>query len=121
MSYKDKNKQREYGRTWIANRRAAFFQGKKCTKCNTEKGLQLDHIVPKLKVSHNIWSWSKERQDNELQKCQILCKECHKNKTANDFNFYRHGTNNQYDRGCRCISCKEVKRIKNSKRSRIAC
>ncbi len=82
MAYKDKDKQREYQKQWVAKRRADFFADKLCTKCDSAKNLELDHIDPALKLSHSIWSWSEKRRLEEIKKCQILCEDCHKEKTA---------------------------------------
>jgi 5-methylcytosine-specific restriction endonuclease McrA len=75
---------REYQRKWIAARRAEWFAGKACAMCGSKESLELDHIIPALKVDNHIWSWSKQRRDEELAKCQALCEECHKKKTAKD-------------------------------------
>lgn len=66
-------------RLWIAQRRADWFAGKSCLRCGTD--LQLDHIDSEQKVDHRIWSWSAERREVELAKCQVLCEPCHKWKT----------------------------------------
>ena len=82
MSYKDPEKQREYMRRWIADRRAVWFEGKICDECGSAENLQLDHRDPKQKVSHRIWSWSDTRREAELAKCRPLCVSCHKRKSA---------------------------------------
>lgn len=81
MAYQDKEKQRAYQREWLAKRRLEYFTGKVCIDCGTDQKLELDHIDPKTKVSHNIWSWTKVRRDEELKKCVPRCEECHKIKT----------------------------------------
>lgn len=73
--------QREYQRLWIAKRRSDFFTDKSCVKCGATTELELDHVNPKLKVTHAIWSWSLVRREAEIAKCQILCHKCHKEKT----------------------------------------
>lgn len=75
-------RKREYQREWLANRRANFFADKACVRCGSAEQLELDHIDPEQKVSHRIWSWSQERRDAEIAKCQVLCAECHKAKSA---------------------------------------
>jgi len=77
MPYKDKEKQKEYQREWMAKRRAIFFKDKTCAKCGSVNQLELDHIDSSTKISHRIWSWSQERRDKELKKCQVLCQDCH--------------------------------------------
>jgi len=53
-------------------------------KCGSWKKLELDHIDPKTKESHKIWSWSEERRNKELKKCQVLCYDCHNIKSSID-------------------------------------
>ena len=53
-----------------------------CAVCKSEKELEVDHVDPNQKVSHRIWSWTKERRGKELEKCQVLCHVCHEAKTA---------------------------------------
>lgn len=52
-----------------------------CRRCGGSDRLQLDHINPRAKVSHDIWLWGKERREAELTKCQVLCTPCHAKKT----------------------------------------
>ena len=113
MGYKDPDKkreyQRDYQRQWVARRRAAFFEGKCCVRCGSTERLELDHIDPKLKVSHNVWSWSEAKRSAEIAKCQVLCHDCHLQKTGEDFGWGSrpHGTLTSYKRyGCRCAECR---------------
>lgn len=76
--------QREYQRLWMAKRRSDFFADKICAHCGGTENLELDHIDPKLKVTHAIWSWSRIRREVEIAKCQILCHKCHKKKTTDN-------------------------------------
>lgn len=104
--------QREYQRRWVAKRRADYFADKKCVRCGSTDDLELDHIDPRQKVSHSIWSWSASRRETELAKCQVLCEQCHKEKTLDDmpitqgFVPHQHGTSKEYHRGCRCNLCR---------------
>lgn len=91
----------------MKKRRATFFLNKSCIRCGSTSNLELDHINPKEKVSHRIWSWTKVKQDVELAKCQVLCITCHKNKTKIDMaKPLTHGSVG-YRRGCRCSICRE--------------
>lgn len=94
-------------------RRNTWFQvNGPCVKCGSWENLELDHINPKLKVTHRIWSWSQSKREVELSKCQVLCKICHKEKTSNEkrerySKNWKHGTlTGYYNRKCRCDSCK---------------
>lgn len=99
---------RDYQKKWLRNNRLAVLEGKSCVSCGGTERLEFDHIDPKTKISHSIWSWSKERRASELAKCQILCRSCHKKKTAADMGWtVPHGSSNRYRRyGCRCDVCR---------------
>jgi hypothetical protein len=77
MPMATKEAQKEYQRTWIAKRRLAYLQDKSCARCGSTEDLRVHHRDRALKISHNIWSWSQERRDKELEKCEILCHSCH--------------------------------------------
>lgn len=82
MPYSDPDRQREYQAQWRAKRRAAWFEGRRCLDCGSREDLTLDHVDPKTKVSHKIWSWSRARREAELAKCVVRCLPCHRKKTA---------------------------------------
>jgi 5-methylcytosine-specific restriction endonuclease McrA len=84
MPYKDLERQHEYQRQWLAERRAEWFNGKCCVLCSSTEGLELDHLDPTKKISHRIWSWSAQRREAELAKCRILCRQCHKDKSSKE-------------------------------------
>ena len=112
--YKDKETQKAFQKNWIAKRRADFFKDKLCVQCGSNENLELDHIDPKEKSSHKIWSWSAARRDAEIAKCQVLCKACHLEKTLKDRAIRQpliHGLRG-YDRMCRCDICKAAKAVK---------
>ena len=86
MGYKDPIKkmeyQREYQRKWLAKRRQEWFdQNGPCVKCESWDNLEVDHIDPSQKVTSVVWSWSEKRRNEELAKCQVLCENCHHEKT----------------------------------------
>jgi 5-methylcytosine-specific restriction endonuclease McrA len=78
------DKKREYQKEWIAKRRNEYFANKVCAICGANNNLELDHINSEEKETHRIWSWCKEKRDKELKKCQILCEQCHKEKTSKE-------------------------------------
>jgi hypothetical protein len=85
VPFSDPERKRGYDRQWVAARRAAWFSDKCCVRCNSVEKLRLDHVDAKTKVrsgDHAIWSWSFERREAELAKCQVLCEPCHIIKTA---------------------------------------
>ena len=116
MPYKDKILQREYQRQWMEKRRLDFFIDKVCSHCGSNTNLTLDHIDPSKKLSHKIWSWSEERRNEELKKCQVLCDDCHKEKTREEGVNLEHGSCTMYRLGCRCYLCMRYIKIKVARR-----
>ena len=78
MPYKTKELQREYQKQWIKNRRQEWLsKNGPCKQCGTWENLEIDHIDPKEKITHRIWSYNEEKRLKALAKCQVLCNECH--------------------------------------------
>ena len=86
-----------------------------CSVCGTTENLEIDHIDRSTKtynVAH-IFSAREEKFWAEIEKCQLLCKQCHRDKTDKEneaLGFkkeHEHGTINGYitDK-CRCDLCK---------------
>lgn len=99
---------REYQRNWVADRRSEWFSDKSCNHCGATENLELNHKDPSTKVTHRIWSWSKEKREEELAKCEPLCEACHKAVTKKQFSKpVPHGTKAGYNRGCRLECCME--------------
>jgi hypothetical protein len=116
VPYRDQARQREYQRNWWRQRRSDFFRDKTCERCGSAQDLELDHVDPKVKVHHRIWSWSADRRNAELAKCQVLCKDCHLAKTVRESTTKDHGSPAMYqNHGCRCPVCREWKRLSDSK------
>jgi len=123
MGFGDPDRQRAFCRDWTRSRRAAWFAGKRCAICGSEKRLELDHIDPAQKISHRIWSWKAPRFAVEVAKCQVLCSVCHKEKTRTEISTRArapHGTRSHYRWGCRCAQCRranaELERIRRKGR-----
>jgi len=58
--------------------------GGKCVKCGATERLEFDHIDPKNKsfcITKNLRMGDKEKLQEELDKCQLLCYDCHLEKT----------------------------------------
>lgn len=82
-----KQKRREYlslyQSKWVRKRRDDWMKANgPCRMCGSDQKLELDHIDPTQKVSHRIWSWARDRFEAEASKCQVLCRDCHRRKTA---------------------------------------
>ena len=120
---KDPEANREYmriymTRRWRARRKVAVrYLGGKCVVCESEKKLQFDHIDPGAK-SFCIASQTSVREDlfwKEIDKCQLLCEDHHREKTKEEQSvrwggIHKHGTCSTYRRGCRCELCRKWKR-----------
>lgn len=102
--------------------------GGKCKNCESTEFLELDHIDPKTKTMEvaKMLNSAKTVFWEEVAKCQILCKECHKLKSIEERGFKiakgTHGTLSSY-RYCKCELCKEAKhqyylRTKHSRKKR---
>ena len=64
--------------------KALTFLGEICIKCGTRESLELDHIDRKNKTFAISRPPSEKAFWEELKKCQILCKKCHKEKTIQE-------------------------------------
>lgn len=96
--------------------------GGRCNQCGTEEELEFDHINPATKkyLIGQLLRGSRTRLDEELTKCQLLCRDCHLEKTTfereleEDARGILHGTVNSYqNKGCRCQECKLAGSIRN--------
>lgn len=106
-------------RLWRAGRRNEYLKDKCCVVCGSIDRLEIDHINPDEKISHNIWSWSKDRREAELAKCQVLCFGHHLEKTQKWWESKKvHGLNMYERHGCRCEICRQAKSEKNAQRRR---
>jgi hypothetical protein len=73
-----------------------YLQDKSCSRCgiNDIRVLEFDHVDPSTKsfsiarAMHDIVSWDKLIA--EIQKCQILCANCHKIKTAEEQSWFKN-------------------------------
>lgn len=84
MPLKTKEEQREYQRKWMAQRRQEWIDlNGPCKNCDSWDDLEVDHINPLTKTMNpsQIWSRKQEIRDEELAKCQVLCEDCHKEKS----------------------------------------
>ena len=120
MGHTPETRERAYQK--VKRSRELFFSGKSCVKCGADEALELDHIDPETKIGHSIWSWSKKRREDELLKCQVLCHDCHAEKTKEDLRKMftkpiEHGTAAGYEhKGCRCELCRNARNESRRKR-----
>ncbi len=116
---------RQYDRERAANASAEWVasKGGACAKCGSTERIEIDHIDPALKEYKiaSIWSRRKEIRDYELAKCQLLCYECHKEKTLGyAIKDMKHGTLSMYQsRKCRCDECRAANAERSTKNKRL--
>jgi len=83
---------KKYQREWIARKRANWLaEHGPCVKCGSWDTLEIDHVNPEEKSFKISWSRKKEILDKELQKCQVLCENCHLEKTKKDLHNLNFG------------------------------
>ena len=104
---------RNYQREWIKRRRTEWIKANgPCRKCGSWKSPEVDHIDPTTKEYEpaHLWSLSRQRREKELVKCQVLCEDCHKEKTrAEQATPLIHGTLKGYKtHDCHCIECRRA-------------
>lgn len=107
--------QRAYQAEWQRSHRMKWMEDNgPCRHCGSWDDLELDHIDPSTKVSNSVWSWSEVRRNEELAKCQPLCKRCHKAKTLLQTSIpldLHHGTYSCWKKKkCRCDRCVSAQR-----------
>ena len=97
-SYRKRAVERTKGiRNDLRQRMLEYLQDKTCVVCgiNDVRVLEFDHVNRATKsfsiarALTNTFSWSRILE--EIAKCQILCANCHKIKTANESNWYKKG------------------------------
>jgi 5-methylcytosine-specific restriction endonuclease McrA len=81
-SDKAKNVNYKSNRMWLKNekQKAVDYKGGKCIKCGYKKclsALEFHHINPEEKEGYNS-HWTFERNKIELNKCVLLCANCHR-------------------------------------------
>jgi 5-methylcytosine-specific restriction endonuclease McrA len=111
----------DYMREYMANRYHQKRQevidrlGGRCARCGTRTGkFHLDHKdrTKKTMRASDLHSVNDKKFENEIKNLQILCEDCHKDKTneswdyGSNVNRPRHGSYWYYRKyGCRCQEC----------------
>src|SRR4051812_42975795 len=83
MPYASRPKQRAYQRRRLAQRRRSWLSDKACVDCGAgpdDAQLELDHVDPRLKLTHRLFSLSEKRRLSELEKIVVRCSPCHRAK-----------------------------------------
>ncbi len=78
--------------------------GNICSLCGSSEQLEFHHINPLEKsfTIGSLWSLSDDKVQAELEKCQLLCGNCHRQRHASSALC---GTAQRYWCGCRCKPC----------------
>lgn len=105
-------------RQWLRN-----TLGPNCAYCdNSDEEFHLDHIDPtrkKYKINKVLKGLAKSKLASEMPNLQILCLNCHKNKTKKESKLRNsarplnemHGTATGYGKfKCRCDLCRKWKK-----------
>jgi 5-methylcytosine-specific restriction endonuclease McrA len=86
VPYKNPERQRRFQNDWMQERRRQWIgQNGPCRQCGSTKYLEVDHINRGDKADHRVWSWGRPRRGRELRECQVLCGDCHIQKTRLEF------------------------------------
>lgn len=121
------DKEKRYYREYMSKRYtermtlAHHLLGNKCKACDSVDNLEIDHIDWKEKsfTVGKFWNCAKEKFLLELEKCQLLCRNCHIEKSKIDIREIKtgnkeiqHGTHTRYQSyKCRCEMCRSAYRI----------
>jgi len=82
--------------------------GSQCESCGTTDNLEFHHIDPSTKDFNlgNSWTKSWDRILAELEKCYLICYNCHRKEHESS-----HGTWARYtNHSCRCPECTDAMR-----------
>ena len=80
------NRQKIYHQSTLRKRKykewAVEHLGGECVKCGSVEQLEFDHVYPgsKDRAISDVMA-SRHKLTEELKKCQLLCKSCHREKT----------------------------------------
>ena len=107
---------REYQRQRCRERLALARErlGGRCARCGSTEDLDFDHIVPgsRTRKISEATNWSLARFLAEVDKCQLLCRSCHQEKSAEtgENGAVEHGGGAKGKHNCPCDLCKMARR-----------
>lgn len=113
---KDREQRNSYYRVYMQRLRkerrtmVVSLLGGKCAICGSVDDLEIDH-TDRAQKSANVdaaLSWSLERLLLEMQKCQLLCRTHHQEKSAVECSV-RHGGGASGKKNCKCVLCRKRK------------
>lgn len=94
--------------------------GGKCSRCGVTDGLEIDHRDPAQKeVELSKFGVAEAKYWKEIEKCQLLCRSCHRIKSAQGRSV-GHGGGASGKRNCPCDPCRTRKNeyMRNWKKTR---
>ena len=81
-------------KAYLYNFLIEHFKENPCISCGETNPILLDfdHLGDKkMNIAQAIKNrWSLEKLQDEIDKCQVLCSNCHRMKTAKDHNWYMY-------------------------------
>ena len=108
----DWSRRSEYDSTryQAAKRELQGYLGDICAECGSDESLEFDHIDPATKEFAIMSRWNSplEALRPELDKCQLLCTDCHMDKSRRDKSV-EHGAGSSGKRNCPCGPCRAKK------------
>lgn len=110
----------EYMREYVAKRykrlRSEWIEklGGRCAACGSKSSLEFDHIDASQKrysIAKILSTHSKQKVEEEMAKCQLLCTDCHMEKSLreDDILNVEHGGGLSGKKNCPCDLCKAKK------------
>ena len=108
---------REYFNNRRQERRKKLMMllGGQCEHCGSRENLHFDHKDPKKKefAISKMLDAPESVLTDEVNKCQLLCSDCHREKTREKWEFgspeSKHGTIWRYKKyKCRCNRCRQA-------------
>lgn len=115
---------KRYHREYYYKRRLEAFDYigyRHCNWCGSTENLEIDHIDPSQKSFNLSMRLSARRPEvqAELDKCQVLCRSCHEEKTAAENSGFTHGTIYAWmNKKCRCEICEPERRAWHDARNK---
>ncbi len=126
MAYKNQASYRAWFTRNYASRKAfaISYLGGKCRGCGSVENLEFDHIDPITKSGRidQFLMLTNDKLINELNKCQLLCHKCHKEKTSSEkteYCKYGHKRTGNTTKDRHCKTCQELNRRRYRKRARL--
>ena len=111
---------KEYHKQYWHKRRKKIidYLGGKCIKCGSKEKLEIDHINANEKVCNVKDNLTFKTMKEEIDKCQVLCYDCHKEKSISERKPFIHGSRYGWQKKhCKCNDCQSTKIIQEKERN----